>query len=220
MLLITFLTIAFYQPKELYTTNLGHLVASQMPLAAIRQPEREISQALGFPEHPPLALVIKHFDVILREWSTEGHNGMSEDTLTRSIGVIYQYFGNLKELSSLNELKTHYAEVECLWHPKKKIFCRPNHVFRDAVQYMDPSRTQIVIKENQQDPKVIQIWDGWGEPDIEDFIDFLNDLQEEFVETPISDDVSRQVVQVLRRLSLSIVRQQSKSSFSSLDTIK
>lgn len=191
-----------YQPRELYFQ--GHLVSSQMPLAMIRQPDREVSRALGFPEYPPLNLVIKHFDAILAAWSSEDHGGIEEETIARSIGVIYQYFGNLKETPDLVELKTHYAEVECLWHPRKKIFCRPNHVFREAVQYMEPWQTQIVINDNQQDQGYTNLG-RLGEPGIEDFVEFLNNLQDEFIELPITDEISRQVVQVLRRLSSALI---------------
>ncbi|MBI5294600.1 MAG: DUF3883 domain-containing protein [Chloroflexi bacterium] len=201
-----------YQPKELYMAAQGHLVVSQMPLAMVRQPDKEVTQALGFPDYPPLILVIKHFDAILKEWSEEDHNGIKEEILTRSIGAIYQYFGNLTDASDLIVLKTHYAKIECLWDPRKKIFCMPNYVFRESVQYMEPWRTQIFINNPQQDEGYTNLG-RLNEPRIEDFVDFLNNLQNKFEGLFLTDEISRQVLEVLRRLSTALMDNDAKPIF-------
>lgn len=193
-----------YQPQELYMARMGHLVASQMPLAVIGEPGREITKLLGFAEYPPLSLVIEHFDAILTQWSLDDHGGIKEDILARSVGEIYRFFGGLKDPVELNRLKTHYVNRECLWHPHKKLFFQPNHVFREHVQNMEPRRTHIVVNDIQQD----QGYSNLGRtdtPTVKEFIEFLNDIKQECGETILADGISRQVVMVLRQISAALM---------------
>lgn len=201
-----------YKPRELYMARQGHLVASQVPLAMIREPDQIVSKSLGFPENPPLSVVIKHFDAILTKWSTDDQGNIEGETLTRSIGEIYRYFGKLRETSDLDELKSHYGKKECLWNPKKELFCKPSHIFRNAVPYMEPWRTGIEIGEAQQDQGYTNLG-RLTEPGGREFIEFLDDLQVEFRELSLSDDISRQVLQVLRHMSTVLIDNNTEAIF-------
>lgn len=202
-----------YQPRELYMARQGHLVASEMPIAMItREPDQKVSKSLDFPENPPLSVVIKHFDTILAEWSAENHNDIEEETLTKSIGEIYRYFGQLKDPTDLEKLKLYYSEKKCLWNPQKRLFCKPIHIFRIAVPYMEPWRTWIEISESQQDQGYTNLG-RLKEPGTQEFIKFLDDLQIEFGELPLSDDVSHQVIQCLRHMSALLIDNKVNSIF-------
>ncbi|MCB0172821.1 MAG: DUF3883 domain-containing protein [Anaerolineae bacterium] len=188
-----------YKPEQLYMPRHGHLVASQKPIARLpgREPDRNMRQALGFLESPEENIVMAHFDRLLELWHSENHAGLSTKDVERSLGQIYSYFGNLlHDETTLAEIRTHYKDTPSLWNPLQQKFWPPHHVFNTAVPYFEPRRTYIHIKQPNDDQGYIAL--GRREaPSIENFIEFLEDIAEEFGAEPLGESETDQVLRVL-----------------------
>lgn len=189
-----------YQASELFMASSGHLVASQRPLAPFAQLDKSISQALQFPETPPLNVVIDHFDEILRLWHETDHSVIKEDQLNRSLGEIYRFFGRLSETHDIEFLRSYYSDTECLWDYRHNKFRLPGHVFEEQHRFMEPWRTSLKLTDDSQDKGYANLG-RIKDPGVDDYVDFLYELHIEFNEDPIQDEaVIEKVLRVLRRL--------------------
>jgi sacsin len=192
-----------YAPSELYPVHLGHLVASQSPLMPfVKRDFASFREALGIPSEVPLALVMTHFDSLLVSHQAAPDTAMK--ALGDSLARIYEYFGTLfqKNPGAVQQVRAHYANRPCLWDKSRHRFWQPRHVFLEHVPFFEPLRVQLRIAE----PLIDQGYAVLGRrelPQDDDFIAWLEDVAALHSGEPLPPKLLTQVMEVLRRLSLS-----------------
>ncbi len=192
-----------YAPSELYPRHLGHLVASQCPLMhVVKGDSAALHAALAIPSEVPVERVMAHFDALL-----ESHSA-APDTVSKALGdslaEIYKYFGNLlqTEPDAVEQVRAHYANRPCLWDKTHHRFWRPEHAFLEHVSFFEPLRVQLRIAESLIDQGYAVL--GRRErPHDDDYIAWLKDVAVQYGQEPLPPKFLAQVIEVLRRLSLS-----------------
>lgn len=147
----------YFRPCDVFFPRVGQLVASQAAIAALKtEPNKRVREVLGFPVKPTLNLVVSHFKEVLFACSSESEKP-NDAALLKTLSQIYKFFGGEapKEVDDQDEdlvgqnqedarrLQADFINIPCIWDKEYKRFWRPDQVFSDNVQYMEPWRRTI-----------------------------------------------------------------------------
>lgn len=191
----------FYRPTDVCLPRFALVIASQRPIFIIsKEPEKEVREGLGFRE-PDKDEIVNHLKSLIEFWKSPPIQISKEleSNFQNSLNRVYQYLGNIfirandvEKLWLQNEL----SEIECLWDYSQ--FWKPKHTFQVPVPYFGKYRTKI------NDPKIRDIYGIIGqkyEPDIEDYLEFIEDLADSSNGNYLSAEDIRCAYEVLQRIS-------------------
>ncbi|XHL98795.1 MAG: hypothetical protein P7H58_13015 [Microcoleus anatoxicus] len=183
-----------HRAKDLCFIQDACLVASQKFIFA--RPQRdllkvEIRNALGFEPVEPNT-VIEHFDVIIKL----GENDIiqlsnTQNALLESVKTIYKYFYDTLVKGGISgdrqrQVQQRFARRKCLWDESTGKFWQPQHVFLDDVPFFGNRRTTIASSHAYCE--VYQLLGQRRSPVVQDYLDFLTELAEEYhTSTTLSD---------------------------------
>ncbi len=202
-----------YRPTEIFLPRRGFLVATEFPIADLqREPARGLYDAMGFRHVVKTEVVLRQFDGVLAVAQSRKKD-VPPDVLERCLGEIYRYLGQLQtgaddsadqsaELLSeadVEEIRTRYSDQPCLWNPKTKNFWLPKRVFDDPVPFLEPRRTCIRAKGNED--RGYKLLGRRSHPTSEDYVDFLVELTKEFEDTPLLDQETASALHALKQLA-------------------
>ena len=202
----------YVRPGNVYFPRVGQLVASQACITVLRpEPDKRARRAMGFPVKTPIELVVSHFEEVLAASSTQ-ETMPKESVLVRALGQIYRFFGGEvpREADELSletgsqdsetavDLKSKFFVIPCIWDQEMKRFWRPEHVFTDYVQYMEPWRRTIRISEDG----IERGYTALGrkqEPSIEDWKQVLEEISESG-KSPSENEVSGVIREIIHHI--------------------
>ena len=189
----------FYRPMDVCLRRFTLVIASQRPIFISKELEREVREGLGFRE-PDKDEIVNHLKSLIEFWKSEIQITKAlEDNFQKSLNGVYQYLGNIfirandvEKLWLQNEL----SEIECLWDYSQ--FWKPKHTFQVPVPFFGRYRTKI------NDPKIRDIYGIIGqkyEPDIDDYLEFIEDLADSSNGNSLSVVDMRCAYEVLQHIS-------------------
>ncbi|MEZ2280010.1 MAG: sacsin N-terminal ATP-binding-like domain-containing protein [Microcoleus sp.] len=183
-----------YRAKDLCFIQDACLVASQKFILA--RPQRdllkvEIRNALGFEPVEPNT-VIEHFDVIIKLGENDKIKlSNTQNILLESVKTIYKYFYDTLVKGGISgdrqrQVQQRFARRKCLWDESTGKFWQPQHVFLDDVPFFGNRRTTIASSH-----AYCEVYQWLGQrrsPVVQDYLDFLTELAEEYhTSTTLSD---------------------------------
>lgn len=188
-----------YRAEELQFSRNAHLVASQCPIADIeREPELTIRRALGFAESPGLKVVLKHFECILDLWDVHDKGDGAVAALVTSLNSIYRYLGAVSDEGALRVLAHQFRDRACLLDEQGQRLWRAKHVFSEPVRLLEPQRIRLQFRSDTARDAGYRALGRRDQPEIDDYIEYLEERYEEAGTDPISSD---QVDHLLRLLA-------------------
>jgi hypothetical protein len=169
-----------YRPQELYTEL--ELVGSQAPVCAWDVPAK-MADAIGLRRVPPPSLVLAHFEHLLDDDAPAADHAGALDRHAKALPPIYRYLARCMSEKRSNgpsaftrdDLETleRLRDRPCLWDLGRRRLWRPDHVFVEAVPYLEPLRTSLTTKIADE---VVLLLGGKRRPEADDYRDFLHDL--------------------------------------------
>ncbi len=188
-----------YRAGELQFSRSAHLIASQCPIADIeREPEQAIRRALGFVESPPFAAVLKHFERVLDLWDVHEKGDSAAAALVTSLNSIYRYLGAVSDEGALRVLAHQFRDRACLLDEQGQRLWRAKHVFSEPVRLLEPQRIRLQFRSDTARDAGYRALGRRDQPEIDDYIEYLEERYEEAGTDPISSD---QVDHLLRLLA-------------------
>ncbi|OVE69035.1 hypothetical protein CCS79_08905 [Clostridium diolis] len=178
-------------PKDAYFPRVGQLIASQANITILRpEPDRYTREAMGFPVKASVEMVAKHFRVILEAYSLD-EVMQNEVEFEKILSQIYRFFGGEdsgesdgdevnvknKEGDYSFDLKANFSEIACIWDQQLKRFWRPEYVFMENVEYMNPWR-RTIRNSNNAIERGFDLLGRREKPAIEDWKTVLSEISE------------------------------------------
>ncbi|MGD0088299.1 MAG: hypothetical protein ABSE73_00070 [Planctomycetota bacterium] len=209
---------------ELYPVRLGHLVASQAPIADFPEPMRAVRDALGFPKTVPIEILLKHFDRVLEVFEASDKSDASLKSLRKTIIGIYEEIGRRYVARQRPEgsadgnsegddgedspgpefqvdaLRTRYATRRCLWDDKSRRFWEPQKTYQCPVHFLHPFRQQILIKTPQAADQGLAALGRRDEPSLADLICCLREHSEAAAGKPVAEDTIAAILKIYDRI--------------------
>lgn len=184
-----------------FTGSYGSIAASQKPLFhAGKLPLKEIQDALGFKE-PTRIEVVQHFKVLIRLWE-EDTAELDSDAFVKSVKNIYSYFHRefLSRKAQAQDqiwLRTQLQNYKTLWNYCE--FYKPEHTFQREYPCFGSRRQKIA-----PDSPIREVFELLGQkpyPEIEDYIDFLDEVAEDSRGEALEGEDLECAIAVLQKLS-------------------
>lgn len=172
-----------YAPSEVYLAQSANLVASQRPIFRGRQPEASMSEALGFPKHVEVELLLNHFEHVMALWVREPTRLLPErwNTILQAIYRELARFVANETSERSASVRARFAQHACLWSGTR--FWRPDHAFEVKVPYFGTRRVRL-----RPEAEILPAFRLLGlrsEPEISDFVAYFEELAREFGAAPV-----------------------------------
>ena len=186
-----------YCPSEVAFTEDAYQVASQRPLFKGKR-KKEVEQALGF-ESVKAEEVVAHFEELIAFFEQEGGVSKSNSfAFNKSLQKIYEYFNINFIKGSANGawVKQKYKNRPCLWHKNK--FWKAEHAFQQQIPFFGKRRLMM-----NKDSPIREVYEFLGlkpSPSDKDYLDFLEEVRNEYGDKPLNDEDAKCVVKVLQIL--------------------
>ncbi|MEB3828877.1 protein NO VEIN domain-containing protein [Phormidium sp. CCY1219] len=127
-----------------------------------------------------------------------------QDDLLKSMQEIYRYIynnfvdSNRADREQQQRLERDFQNRECLWDENTEKFWKPNHAFEEDVSFFGTHR--VTIPFSHRTGEVYRLLGQKPRPDVDDYLDFLQDLADEYNTSPLTEEDKDCVIQVLHRL--------------------
>lgn len=99
-------------------------------------------------------------------------------------------------------IKQRFECRKCLWDESTGKFWKPKHAFQDDVPFFGNRRVTIALSDRTGD--VYQLLGQKRSPNVDDYLDFLQELATEYNNTPLNEEDITCTLQVLQRLELQL----------------
>lgn len=121
----------------------------------------------------------------------------------QSVKAIYEYLYNIfvdnrATDEQRREIKERFEYRQCLWDEATGKFWKPIHAFQDDVPFFGSRR--VTIPFSHRIGEVYQLLGQKRSPTVEDYLDFLQELAEEYNNIPLTEEDKNYALQVLQRL--------------------
>ncbi len=208
-----------YRAKDLCFIQDACLVASQKFIFA--RPQRdlvkvEIRNALGFEPVEPNT-VIEHFDVIIKLWENDKIQlSNTQNILLESVKKIYKYFYDTLVKSGISadrqrQIQQRFARRKCLWDESTGKFWQPQHAFLDDVPFFGNRRTTIASSHAYCE--VYQLLGQRRSPVVQDYLDFLTELAEEYGTSTTLNDHNNSLNEADKNCAIQVISRLESQQF-------
>ena len=144
-------------------------------------------------------MVLKHFERVLDLWDVRDKGDGAAAALVRSLNDIYRYLGRtVSDEGALRVLTHQFSDRACLLDEQGQKLWRVKHVFSESIRLLEPQRIRLQFRNDRSLDDGYRALGRRDEPDIDDYIEYLEERQEEAGTEPISED---QVGHLLRLLA-------------------
>ena len=187
--------LRLYCPSEVAFTEDAYQVASQRPLFK-GQCKREVEQALGF-KPVEAKEVVAHFEKLIAFFEQEGVSESNSVAFNKSLPKIYEYFYRNFIKGSANGawVKQWCKNRPCLWHKNK--FWKAEHAFQQRIPF---GKRRIIMKIDSPIREVYEFLGLKQSPSEKDYLDFLEEVRNEYGDKPLNDEDAKCVLKVLQLL--------------------
>ena len=194
-----------YRPDELYLAAQANLIASQCPVFARGRVKADVLRALGFQMTVPLETALLHFEQILRLWGTPGRPG--REPFETALHDIYHYLAAYTKRPEAAAISSRFAGVECIWYRGR--LWLPRHAFRAKVPFFGDRRVTVHLKENAI-RSACQLLGVREKPCLPDYLSYLEELIDEFVEKSLPESEIGRLLEVYRRVGEEVHQEPSE----------
>ncbi|MBD2313053.1 hypothetical protein H6G20_15400 [Desertifilum sp. FACHB-1129] len=195
-----------YKAQEICFTTEAHLMASCKPILACDRDfiKSEIRLALGF-EAVNLPQVLDYFSALITLWENNPSIPTEElkkysHALQPLYNFLYKAYLDRPENTDRQrqQLKAQFENRPCLWDEATQQFWKPIHAFIDEVPCFGSYRTSIPFTHRLGE--VYQLLGQRRSPELADYLNFLQELEQNNPETPLKSEDSQLVLQVFYAL--------------------
>lgn len=121
----------------------------------------------------------------------------------QSVKAIYEYLyktfvDNRATDERRQEIKERFECRQCLWDEATGKFWKPIHAFQDDVPFFGSRR--VTIPFSHRIGEVYELLGQKRSPTVEDYLDFLQELAEEYNNIPLTEEDKNYALQVLQRI--------------------
>ncbi|EAW34557.1 sacsin N-terminal ATP-binding-like domain-containing protein [Lyngbya sp. PCC 8106] len=198
-----------YKADEVGWVDEACLVASQKPIFPVSKIQTQnFLQKLGF---IPLssAEVLNHFEAVIQTWENlDKPPAEQTEIVLKSVRSIYQHlYDNFVDNRQTTEeerqkIRERFEWCCCLWDESTNTFWKPVHVFTETVSFFGKRR--ITISFSHQIGEVYQLLGQRQSPTVEDDLNLIEEIVEEYKNQPLYLEDLNCVIQVLKRLELQL----------------
>ena len=185
-----------YCPSEVAFTKDAYIVASQRPLFKGKR-KKEVEQALGF-KPVEAKEVVAHFEKLIAFFEQGNVSESNRQAFDESLKKIYEYFsGNfIKNGADGAWVQQRFKNRPCLWYNCK--FWKAEHAFQEPVPFFEKRRIRM-----DKDSPIREVYEFLGlkrSPSEKDYLDFLEEIRNEYGDNPLHNEDAKCVVKVLQIL--------------------
>ena len=184
-----------YRPDELHLPAQANLVSSQRPIFARARLKADVQRALGFVTEVPLDIALAHFDRLLDLWGSSDRP--TPEVFESALYDMYRYLAKFAKYTDAAAITMRYARVACIWY--RRHLWDPEHAFRAKVPFFGERRVTIQLKEASL-RTAYSLLGMRDSPCLEDYLAYLDELVEEFGETPLPEGEADRLVEIYRRI--------------------
>lgn len=195
-----------YRPGELALND--RLVGSQLPVSAWRPERTATATALGMIRNPPALAVLEHLEGLCRLCAGSTPDAAAARDLGNNFREIYIYLDRFcsersgREVPRFNvqeaELVASLADHACIWDPITARLWAPAEVFTAPVPFFAPMRASVPASGCE---RFLARLGCKQEPDSDDFVAFLGDLQSLAGGAALNESQRRQAVYALQAIT-------------------
>lgn len=187
--------LRLYCPSEVAFIEDAYQVASQRPLFK-GQCKREVGQALGF-KPVEAKEVVAHFEKLIVFFEQEGVSDSNSVAFNKSLEKIYEYFYKnfIKGSADGAWVKQWCKNRPCLWHKNK--FWKAEHAFQQQIPF---GKRRLMMNIDSPIREVYEFLGLKPSPSENDYLDFLEEVRNEYGDKPLNDEDAKCVVKVLQIL--------------------
>ncbi|MEC4893101.1 MAG: hypothetical protein SAL07_07390 [Oscillatoria sp. PMC 1051.18] len=204
-----------YLPQEICLIWDALLIASQKPILASQNRDllkTDIRQKLGILPLEP-SLVLNHLETLANSWKNQPETSQTEPNLKAAKAIyayLYETFIDSRTVTDeeKKQIQQRFQSLPCLLDEKTGKFWQPRHSFTTDVSFFGSRR--VCIPFVHQIGETYQFLGQKNTPSLQDYLDFLFELSEEYAHQTLTKEDINYVFKVLKRLEAQLALEGGK----------